>query len=156
MTNPEWQKTFSGRPLKLGGYDFDFLAWIQPALSADGSVAIFDFDVRPDQRHRHGAGPFCQFKVPAPKTSGLYLIVAHETPVYVGRAANLKQRWHGYGRISPYNVRLKGRQTNCRINATILRDIRAGVDVSVWFRATPDFVAEEAELLEHGLAWNLT
>ncbi len=155
MTNPEWQKTFSGTPLELGGYDFDFLAWIEPALSDDGSVALFDFDAQLEQRHRYGAGPFCRFKVPAPKASGVYLIVADETPVYVGRAANLKQRWQGYGRISPYNVRPEGRHTNCRINAAILQGVLAEAALSVWLRETPDYVAVEADLLACRLPWNL-
>jgi hypothetical protein len=73
--------------------------------------------------NRHGAGPFCRFRLAEPPTSaGVYVLTENRDPVYVGICEDFSRRWGqtGYGSISPVNCFVGGQSTNCKINARVL------------------------------------
>ncbi|MGE5552075.1 MAG: GIY-YIG nuclease family protein, partial [Bacteroidota bacterium] len=68
---------------------------------------------------------------------------------YVGECEDLAVRYNtGYGQISPRNCYEGGQPTNCRINAAILREVKAGRHVRLFWRETGDRFNLESHLIE--------
>lgn len=139
--------------MKIEGYQFDLIGEIAHVRAGDGTVQAF----MPQSRYRnaltvplnrYGAGPFCKFAIPRiHRLSGVYLMVADGRVRYVGECANLSARFNmGYGNISPKNCFKGGQETNCRVNALIYEAVASGTRLDLWFHATDDYKAVEAEL----------
>lgn len=101
--------------------------------------------------------PFCRFRIEAPRLSGVYGWFVDDELVYIGRAANLRNRLSSqYGRVSPRHPYAGGQLQKCRINARINQAFAAGSIVAVKWFATPDYVSVERELLAaHRPEWNI-
>jgi len=86
--------------------------------------------------HKYGEGPFCKFRIAKGIAKpGLYVVTVDDQPTYVGECENADKRWgsNGYGNISPRNPFVGGQSTNCRINAMILHQAKAGRIIKLWF-----------------------
>lgn len=91
---------------------------------------------------------FCAFRIEAPLASGVYGWFVDDELVYIGRAANLRNRLSDqYGRVSPRHPYAGGQLQKCRINARINEAIATSSTVTVRWIATPDYIALERELL---------
>lgn len=130
----------------FGAWTFRYVGLIEPERCPDGSVKEF----LPQDRYakavetslnRYGAGPFCRFKVPgAPHRSGVYVLTSDDNLCYVGIAQDLAQRWglSGYGSIQPKNCYVGGQSTNCKVNAAVLPEVKAGRRLDLYFLETAD------------------
>lgn len=90
--------------------------------------------------NKYGCGPFCKFKIPWNiSLSGVYALVVGKEAQYVGECTNLSSRFNmGYGNISPCICFLGGQGTTCRVNNLILKKVKTGLDVDLWFHETKD------------------
>ncbi len=137
----------------LAGRSFDHVCDIEPRRGADGSLFLFTPPKRYRtahgllSQHKFGEGPFCTFRIPAQRASGVYALLVDGKLRYVGECRNLATRFNvGYGRIYPRNCFRGGRQTNCRVNALLYREIRLGHRVSLWFHKTRDHKGMEKDM----------
>lgn len=98
--------------------------------------------------NRYGQGPFCRFRIPADfQIAGVYIISRNGTPLYIGECENFSNRFNaGYGQISPRNCFKGGQETNCRINALVLREIQAGSSLELYFHPCEDYKELEERL----------
>lgn len=150
--------------MRIKGYHFEHVCDIEPTRDTGGSVQRFMPQVRYKNAqslplHRHGAGPFCKFKIPTRfQSSGVYVLTIDDKVRYVGECANLSARFNaGYGNISPRNAFKGGQETNCRLNKLVYATARAGEIISLWFFRTADHKSVEAALLSTlnpGPDWN--
>ena len=125
----------------FAGYSFECVGPIQPKRDGRGEV----IGELPQPRYRnennlplnnYGKGPFCRFRVARGwQSSGVYILMKGEEPLYAGETQNLEDRWGsiGYGGISPRNCYKGGQETNCRINNLIYRDTKTGAGFELWF-----------------------
>lgn len=129
------------------------------------TVSAIEINLRPQDRYakRDFAvplvdGPFCRFKVDAPNLPGIYRWYVNGVLVYIGRAANLRNRLSvQYGTVSPRHPFPGGQIQKCRTNAKINAALAAGHTVTVTWEATPNYIERERELLairQDGL-WNI-
>lgn len=139
--------------MNVEGFDFEFVADIQPLFSADGIINAHMpqsryANARGDPLNSYGAGPFCKFVIPRTRRqSGVYLIMAGDALKYVGECANLSARFNaGYGNISPKNCFKGGQETNCRLNNLIYHSTTDGSSLALWFHPTLEFKSVEAIL----------
>jgi hypothetical protein len=105
----------------------------------------------------YGSGPFCRFQIPRSYAfSGVYVISHASRALYVGKAANLSKRFnHGYGNISPINCFMGGQTTNCKVNMRILRGVKRGLTLDLWFMPTRDRDSIETLLIRSlDAPWN--
>ena len=144
-------------------------------LTLAGIVVPHALDVYPPEppasrvRHAYGDGPFAALRMPPlPANPGLYVWCASGQPVYVGQTrGTLRSRLgpNGYSTISTYNTFARqpgrtngGQQTNCRVNALANTALRAGHELTVWYRVTTAMDALHAEaqwMRSNGLPpWN--
>lgn len=149
-------------------------AW-SDGLTLAGVIVPLSLDKYPVEttagrlRHVYGDGPFAVLRMPAlPASPGLYLWCLSGAPVYVGQTrGTLRSRLgpNGYSRISTYNTFARepgrtngGQQTNCRINGMANAELRAGQELTLWYRVTAATEALEAEtewMRRNGLSpWN--
>lgn len=121
--------------------DFEHLGLIEPDRDRSGAL----IELFPQARykaadsaslHAYGAGPFCRFRMGRGRNQpGLYVVTLDGDPVYAGECVDLAKRWGlgGYGGISPRNCFIGGQSTNCRLNAAILKEAKAGRKIDLWF-----------------------
>jgi hypothetical protein len=140
---------------QFGQWNFMLLGTINPVRMPAGTV----LESMPQARYAkasttalnpHGAGPFCRFVVSdAPRQDGVYALTADDQVMYIGKAQDLAQRWgsSGYGTIQPKNCYVGGQSTNCKINAAVLRTTKAGQRLDLYFFATDNRRAIEAQLI---------
>ncbi|MCH2395078.1 MAG: GIY-YIG nuclease family protein [Oceanibaculum sp.] len=148
--------------MNVEGFEFSFVADIQPARSLDGAIAALlpqsrYANVRGDPLNRYGSGPFCKFTIPKTyKQSGVYLVMAGDNLKYVGECSNLSARFNsGYGIISPKNCFKGGQETNCRINNLIYTTVSDGEMLELWFHSSSNHKAIEAILRKNiNATWN--
>lgn len=147
--------------MNIAGYKFELLGDIEPVRELNGDVRRFLPQNRYENRtglplNQYGAGPFCKFKIPAHKASGVYVVTVGDEPRYVGECKDLTVRFNnGYGSISPRNCFKGGQETNCRLNNLIYNAATAGDRISLWFFETDGFKQIEAVLRSAlGLTWN--
>lgn len=89
--------------------------------------------------HKYGGGKFCHFHVNVGQDQGTYILTVNDIPYYVGECVNLYKRFNsGYGNISPRNCYEGGQQTNCRINKNILKELKEGKKILLYFYKNQD------------------
>ena len=158
--------------MEIGRTSFTYVCAISPT-SKQGKIV----ECRPAERYknerglklnRYGNGPFCKFRIPkhhsklgSLQTAGVYALVDQSGIVlYIGSCVALSDRFYGYGQISPRNCYEGGQLTNCRINNLILKSVKQGCPILLFFHPTPD--GEGANHLEATLlntihpSWNKT
>jgi len=135
----------------FGGRNFVFVGTISPDRDEAGNIKEYSFVLPKGIRgNRHAAGPFCKFDLPeAPATAGVYAITAGNELKYVGEFQSLSDRFGpaGYGEITARNCHHDGQSTNCKINTLVLKTIKAGGRIKVWFLQTARRKSVERELL---------
>jgi hypothetical protein len=167
------QGSFEGKVLKVaksdirygmrgelfGAYYFDRIGGILPARNSAGEIIEYTHELPGGERpNRHAGGPFCEFKVnPTPDSPGVYVITVDDELKYIGRCESLRARFGptNYGKISARNCHHDGQATNCKINALILSETKAGRVVTLWFCACADYAAIERDLIARFVPpWN--
>jgi hypothetical protein len=145
-----------------GGRAFERIAALDPQRGSDGSL----IELMPQSRYakaaistlnRYGRGPFCKFSIPwSHQGAGVYVITVEGRTVYVGECEHLAKRFNmGYGTIQPKNCYVGGQATNCKVNALVLREVKAGRAPVLWFHPTEDRKSLEARLIaELRPMWN--
>ena len=153
----------------FAGYSFESVGPIQPARDESGEV----IGELPQPRYRnennlplnnYGEGPFCRFRVARGwQSSGTYILVNGDVPLYVGECQNLEDRWgpNGYGGISPRNCFKGGQETNCRVNNLIYKETKSGAGFDLWFHPVEGdkharLVIENELIAALNPPWNLT
>ena len=139
----------------LCGYRFGIGTRIEPEREANGRVRKCMPQARyakagEKRLNRHGSGPFCRFSIRGlPPTPGVYALMVGGEVVYIGKAANLAQRWGpgGYGTISPANCFEGGQPTNCKNNHGILLASQADRIVELWANEDTDSARVEGWLI---------
>lgn len=144
---------------KIGGYEFRFVATIEPRRNAMGSVTTYTYSAPEGKRlNPYGRGPFCRFGFSREwPDAGVYVITADEAVVYVGECEDLSRRFgpQGYGHIARRNCLSDGQATNCKVNAHIAVVAAASSRVRVWFLQTDRRFEVERELVaELKPPWN--
>ncbi len=142
---------------------FEIVCEISVQRAQDGTILTGDpgpryRNVRSLPRNQYGHGPFCRFRISKPLVAaGVYAIVKGEAVLYIGKAANLAERFNnGYGRISPRNCFTKGQETNCRVNKLILSEAQSGSRLDLWFRPLDAPASLERGLIDElRPPWNL-
>jgi hypothetical protein len=156
----EWYGSFSNwrwavvpLPLAALGLEFRLVGDIEPARNSGGHIIEFrpqaDYrDAAATPLHRYGTGPFCKFRVSTACGEGVYAFVVAGEVMYVGECEDLASRMNaGYGNISPRNCYRRGQHTNCRVNALVLEEAARGHRIMLWFHATRNRKAVEADVL---------
>jgi hypothetical protein len=142
-----------GLQMIVEGLLFEHVAGLEPVQDASGSIIT----VMPQSRyanvrslalHNYGGGPFCKFTIPSGyRKSGVYLLIAGTTILYIGECANLTARFNaGYGNISPKNCFKGGQETNCRLNNLIYESAMSGQRLSLVFHETEHYKTVEVSL----------
>jgi hypothetical protein len=136
----------------FGGRQFAFIGSVSHDRDEVGSIREYSHVLPPGIRvNRHATGPFCKFNLPeAPATAGVYAITVGKELKYIGECQSLSARFGpaGYGEISERNCHRDGQSTNCKINALILKTIKMGGRVDVWFLRMARRESVERELLD--------
>jgi hypothetical protein len=137
------------------GNQFQFVRRIEPRR--DEARTIVEF--MPQLRYRnsrglplnkHGAGPFCEFRIPSNLLlQGVYALTVDGKVTYIGTCENLSERFNarGYGSIQPKNCFQGGQPTNCKVNNLVLQEAKRGRTLELWFLETADGESLEAELI---------
>lgn len=127
------------------GWQFTRIAALDPKRGPDDTPHEFMPQARytkaaTSQLNPHGAGPFCKFSIPwSHRGAGVYVITLDDRPTYVGECRHLAQRFNmGYGTIQPKNCYIGGQPTNCKVNAKVLIEAKAGRIPILWFLETDD------------------
>lgn len=140
----------------IHGTEFTLVGELDPDRDSDGRPIEFmpqaSYAKAATARlNPHGAGPFCRLRVAqGVRQSGVYAIVGDDVVLYVGIADDLAERWgpRGYGAIHPRNCYVGGQATNCKINATVLREAKAGHRLYLYFALVAEMRRQvEARLL---------
>ena len=143
----------SGPSRTIAGIDYEKICELQPEREPDGAIRLF----KPQSRYanegglglnQYGAGPFCRFKIPANlPLAGVYAITRDEALLYIGECENLSRRFnYGYGLISPRNCFRGGQETNCRINALVMKEMEAGRALHLYFHRCDNYKQLETQL----------
>jgi hypothetical protein len=147
--------------IEIHGYKFRFITDIEIDRAQDGRpIEYMPQDQYRNEKglklNKYGKGPFCRFRIPAIRQSGVYIIRLDAKPIYVGECQNLGSRFNiGYGIISPRNCYIGGQNTNCRLNNAILVAIRQGHKIDLLFFETQQrFLVEKQLIKEIGPIWN--
>ena len=143
----------------FGNYRFINVGSISPATDELGKIKEYSHKLpRGVRGNLHAGGPFCRFKLPAaPTLAGVYAITSAKELKYLGECESLDDRFGpgGYGHIAARNCHYDGQSTNCKVNALILKSVKSGERIDVWFFNTSQRKAIEAELLaSHNPSWN--
>ena len=153
--------------IEMRGIKFYSAGEISVQRNPDGSVTEYAPQTRYAKRastklNRHGEGVFCRLSVSGlPISGGIYLVISDGEVRYVGKAANLHNRWAAgqYGTIQPKNCYVGGQSTNCHINKRVLEDTRLSRKLELLY-VVEDLPSERA-LVENHLfdefkpVWNL-
>lgn len=137
------------------GYVFRCVGEISPLRNEDNSIYTYTHNKEGkyinSHYHSFGNKVFCKFSIPeATASSGVYIIkdIENDNIYYIGECANLKNRYNcGYGNISPRNVFIGGRSTNCKVNNSILEVIKSGKRLHLFFMETPYYKDVERRIL---------
>jgi hypothetical protein len=140
----------------LGGIEFILVGELDPDRDANGEPLEFMpqaayAKAATARLNPHGAGPFCRLRIAQQvREPGLYAVMAADEVRYIGIADDLAERWgpRGYGAIHPRNCYVGGQATNCKINAAVLRAVKAGNRLYLYFaRVLADRRQIEARLV---------
>lgn len=131
---------------------------IEPRKDLDGEIQEFSPQSLYDGKETcklnpSGDGAFCKFSISSfdwTGVSGVYAFFSDDVLIYIGQAYDFAQRINqGYGNISPRNCYVGGQETNCRINQSILRELKSGHIVALYFYPTQNYDYVETELIHH-------
>lgn len=144
--------------------NFRFICEIEPITDEYGQIIEYspssEYKNKENKKlNKYGKGPFCKFTIPSNlNCSGVYIIKVNDDIKYVGECDNLSKRFNmGYGQISPRNCFEGGQSTNCKINSFILKEVKAGSKVFLFFYETHDRFQIERELIKkYNPEWNST
>lgn len=149
--------------LNILGYEFEYVCDILPDTDSNGTIV----ELYPQEKyrkkgssklHKYGSGPFCKFRISNDWTGkqGVYLIVVNQRIEYVGECDDLASRYNtGYGNISPRNCFVGGQSTNCKVNNNILKELKNGKCVKLYFHeSTNRFVVEDVLIEKLTPLWN--
>jgi hypothetical protein len=137
------------------GLRFVRVAALDPKRGSDGSPLEFMPQVRYAKSatsvlNAYGGGPFCKFGIPWFHVgAGVYVISVDGRAMYVGECQHLAERFNarGYGAIQPKNCYVGGQATNCKVNAKVLNEAKAGRVPVLWFLETDDRYRMEQGLI---------
>jgi len=144
-------------------FEFRIVCAIQPERDTAGQILEDYPELRFDNPrnlslNKYGRGPFCRFRIPSEWSgrSGVYILTRNGVPVYAGKCDDLAVRFNmGYGQISPRNCYQGGQETNCRINAEILRAVQSGARIELFFHSTSNSAEIEAAVISRlQTPWN--
>ncbi len=131
--------------------EFFLIEQIEPDRDESNQIIEITHELAPAIRqNKYAAGPFCRFHLSKASTQpGVYIITIYDELKYIGECENFAARFSssGYGGIAPRNCHHDGQSTNCKLNARILADAKAGRTINLWFVPTPDHKQVEAELI---------
>jgi len=149
----------------LNNWKFEYVCHINPESDLQGNP----IELLPQPRYenkknltlnKYGKGPFCKFTIDRKhaKKSGVYVIKINENIQYVGECDDFHKRYGmGYGNISPRNCFEGGQLTNCRVNSDILKMIKTGKEVQLYFLETNNRFEIEYQLIKKlQPIWNKT
>lgn len=151
--------------IEIENFRFDSICEIVPNLDSQGNTAEYFPQERYENKknlplNKYGKGPFCKFTIDRKyaQKSGVYLIRIDEVIQYVGECDDFHKRFGmGYGNISPRNCFEGGQPTNCRVNSDILKMIKTGKKVQLYFLETKDRFEIEHHLIKKSKpVWNKT
>ncbi len=143
----------------IQGQKFNFICRIELKLNPDGSI----FTERPcggnkQVLHKYGGGPFSKFKIPTDiRDEGVHILMSGDDIKYIGGSANLAQGYNsGFGRISIRSAPFTGgNETYCRINTLILKQIKSGSTIELWFKKTAEYHRIKSQLVHRiNPEWN--
>ena len=99
--------------------------------------------------HKYGSKEFCYFSDTflgdLPTDSGVYCWVFDGEPVYIGECDNLKNRMRMYGKLTISSCHYQS--TDCKMNSEILRAVKQGKRVDLFFYKTESHDAVEQYIL---------
>ena len=153
------------KELLVNDLKFDHVCKILPKTNSEENPLEFFPQERYENKknlplNKYGEGPFCKFTINKKyaQKSGVYVIKIDETIQYVGECDDFQKRFGmGYGNISPRNCFEGGQPTNCRVNSDILKMIKTGKEVQLYFLETNDRFEIEHELIKKlKPIWNKT
>jgi hypothetical protein len=137
----------------IAGLEFVLVGDIEPARDANERI----IELMPQAGYRHaanrrlhqyGSGLFCKFRMKTNHGEGVYAFIVGDDVKYVGECEDLASRMNnGYGNISPRNCFEGGQSTNCRVNGLVLQAAARGRRITLWFHATDNRKAVEADVL---------
>jgi hypothetical protein len=137
----------------IAGLEFRLVGNIEPACDANERIIEFTpqagyRDAANRRLHQYGNGPFCKFRTKTNYGEGVYAFIVGDDVKYVGECEDLASRMNnGYGNISPRNCFEGGQSTNCRVNGLVLQAAARGRRITLWFHATDNRKAVEADVL---------
>jgi hypothetical protein len=140
----------------LVGIEFALVGELDPDRDANGQPLEFMpqaayAKAATTRLNPHGEGPFCRLRIAQKvREPGVYAILSGGKVRYIGIADDLAERWgpRGYGAIHPRNCYVGGQPTNCKINGTVLREVKAGKRLHLYFaRVLEDRRQVEAQLV---------
>ena len=149
----------------ISEYKFQFVGKIKPETNPDGTITEFQPQSRYENKknlklNNYGSGSFCKFTIDRKysKKTGVYLIFVNDNLTYVGECDDFFKRFSmGYGNISPRNCFDGGQPTNCRINSSILSELKLGKLVELYFLESDNrFKVEHRLILSLMPSWNKT
>lgn len=151
--------------MQINNWEFDYICNISPKSDLRGSPIEFFPQERYENKknlplNKYGQGPFCKFTIDRKyaRKSGVYVIIIDENIQYVGECDDFHKRFGmGYGNISPRNCFEGGQLTNCRVNSDILKMIKTGREIQLYFLETKDRFEIEHQLIKKlKPVWNKT
>lgn len=131
---------------------------IEPRKDIDGEIKEYFpqnlYDGKETSKlNPYGDGTFCKFSISTfdwTGVAGVYAFFSDDVLIYIGQAYDFAQRINqGYGNISPRNCYVGGQETNCRINQSILQELKSGHHVALYFFPTQNYDYVETELIHH-------
>lgn len=162
MSTDSGRSVYLPAAVRLGDYDFAFMASLAPKRDSVGAIREFSpqggyAKAGAVPLHRHGRGTFCNFRLAVSKgLYGVYALVVDGSVRYLGECEDLGKRFNaGYANISPKNCYRGGQPTNCKINRRVLDVTKAGGRVDLYFYPTSQRKAVEQELIaRYAPPWN--
>lgn len=132
-------------------YHFDYIQDLVPKCN-DKNLNIYDHKnskYKDNKKNKYGDRDYCLFQIEYPeKTSGVYLWVVDNEIIYIGETDDLFKRFNsGYGKITPYNCKVNGQTTNCKMNGVVLDLLRSNKIVHLYFLPTRNYKEIELKLL---------
>ncbi len=152
--------------MDIQGYVFTFASKIDAERVANGEIIKwvpkekYYKDERP--LHRFGHGPFGTLEVEAVSSDiGVYAVVRNAQDVmFVGATRDsFARRWGkaaGFRSIPPSGCYNNGEPTFCRVNSSIVAELEAGNQLSLWIHVTADPLGTKRRITSVRLPpWNI-
>jgi len=150
--------------MNISDWNFEYVSNISPKIDSQGNPIEFSPQKKYDNKknlrlHKYGEGPFCKFNIEKKYSQkiGVYVMLIDNNIHYVGECEDFRKRVYDYGNISPRNCFDGGRRTNCRVNSDILKMIKNGKEIELYFLETKDRFEIEYQLIKKFKPiWNKT